>query len=217
MGRLRPELLKDHVSQKEDYGVRGHYDSTRFAAIDLDLHDGDRDVFLEQFSVLLDTLHGKDGWHYELKEHEARGIHLIQVYDEARCLEHERQRLRQILTELDRQHPDLASRAEAAGMKRFSGMEVYPDTQRGFRLPFGNGRTLYLDKPLAQVTRGKQQVVDVEGYIRWVKNPVYAAKSDVYQFVRQRLIEVERPANPTPNRESQLLAATSGRSGAAAE
>lgn len=80
-GPLTDELLKVHLNGKGRYGVRGHQ-WTRFMALDLDLHDGgDPHVFLDMLRVLLAEFHGKDGWHFQVSEKNAGGIHLIRCSD----------------------------------------------------------------------------------------------------------------------------------------
>ena len=67
-------------------------------------------------------------------------------------------------------HPDLAARARAAGMKTLGELEIFPDTQKGFRLPLCAGRTMLLDRPLELVfdNRLKREIHDVIGYVTWL-------------------------------------------------
>jgi hypothetical protein len=134
-GRLDEWQLKKHLNGGEKYGVRGGK-WTRFGSIDLDLHEGDPAIFLEQFLVLLDEFRGKDGWHFQVADKDAGGVHLVQTFRRQVLLEDYRKALRERLQTLDERHPDLAARARASGMKTLGELEIFPDPQKGFRLPF---------------------------------------------------------------------------------
>jgi hypothetical protein len=162
--------VRSHVNGTSIYGVYGGT-HTRFAAIDLDLHHGDRDVFLGQLRILLDEFWGRDGWHLQVADRNAGGVHLLKVVPETR-LDDLRATLRSTLQLLDQRHPRQAERARAAGMKPLGEVEVYPSPTQVFRLPLCRGRTMLLDRPLTLVqnTRARHgRVQDVAGYVRWLR------------------------------------------------
>ena len=187
-GKLRIDHLLDHIGQRDIYGVRGNGRCTRYAGIDLDLHNGDVGVFTEQLRILLDTFHGRDGWHYQVADQNAGGVHLIRVLPKRISEAKVRKWLRDILHRLDQEHPDLARRASEAGMKSFGKMEVFPNRQAGLRLPLCRGRTMLLDRPLAKTQYRRKNVVDIEKYISWVNQPnAYMPKANVLEYVLARL------------------------------
>lgn len=166
---LGKQHVRAHVNGTSIYGVYGGT-HTRFAAIDLDLHHGDRDVFLEQLGILLAEFYGRDGWHLQVADRNAGGVHLLKVVPETR-LDDLRTTLRATLQLLDQQHPEQAERARAVGMKSLGEVEVFPSPTQVFRLPLCRGRTMLLDRPLALVETARSRygvVQDVAGYIRWL-------------------------------------------------
>jgi hypothetical protein len=196
--------LKKHLKGDEKYGVRGG-EWTRFGSIDHDLHEGDPDIFLEQFRILLDEFHGKDGWHFQVANKNAGGVHLIQTFRRPVLLASYRDGLRKRLLALDQRHPGLAARARAAGMKTLGELEIFPDPQKGFRLPLCAGRTMLLDRPLELVydKRLKREVQDVIGYVSWLSRDEkqYMPAEEVFQFVKNRL----RTPQPKPQVEQQEI------------
>ncbi|NQU23056.1 MAG: hypothetical protein HQ567_17400 [Candidatus Nealsonbacteria bacterium] len=193
-GKLKEWHLKSHLKGESVYGIRGGK-QTRFGAIDLDLHNGDRQVFLDQFRVLLGELHGKDGWHFHVSNENAGGVHLIQVLRDAVQTEGYRYRLRTQLRELDAKYPELAQRAKDAGMATLAELEVFPDPKRGFRLPLCKGRTMLLDKPLELVRNNRMKhkplIPDVVEYVSWVvdSDRLYMPADEVFAYVEERLQE----------------------------
>lgn len=166
---LGKQHVRSHVNGTSIYGVYGGT-HTRFAAIDLDLHHGDRDVFLGQLRILLDEFWGRDGWHMQVADRNAGGVHLLKVVPETK-LDDMRATLRSTLQLLDQRHPQQAERARAAGMKSLGEVEVFPSPTQVFRLPLCWGRTMLLDRPLARVQNSRARhglVQDVAGYIRWL-------------------------------------------------
>jgi hypothetical protein len=196
--------LKKHLKGDEKYGVRGG-EWTRCGSIDHDLHEGDPAIFLEQFRILLDEFHGKDGWHFQVADKNAGGVHLVQTFRRPVLLESYRDGLRKRLLALDQRHPDLAARARAAGMKTLGELEIFPDPQKGFRLPLCAGRTMLLDRPLELVydKRLKREVQDVVGYVSWLSRDQkrYMPAEEVFQCVKQRL----RTPQPKPQVEQQEI------------
>ena len=197
-GRLEEWQVKKHLTNDAIYGVWGGK-RTRFGAIDLDLHNGDKSIFLEQFQVLLDEFHGKDRWHYQVSDANAGGVHLIQVYPDLIPVSECRARLREKLEALDRTHPELAERARAAGMKTIGQLEIFPDPSHGFRLPLCQGRTMLLHEPLPKVydKRYKRELPDVIHYVSWLSRPhAYMPAEDVFNYVAARLRDPQ-PVNAT--------------------
>jgi len=189
---------KNHIAGSQAYGVFGGYETT-FGAIDLDLHNGDPDVFLSQFKVLLNEFHGHDGWHYQVSESHARGVHLIQAFFERRPLADYRARLRARLKRLDAENPKLAARARAAGMKTLGELEIYPDKNQGFRLPLSAGRTVLIDKPLRMTYEPyrKDYIPDAAYYIAWIHHgKKYMPKKHVFNYVEERLAIPKRKPIP---------------------
>ena len=177
-----------HLKQEEIYGVRSGGKGTYFGGIDLDLHNGDPVIFLEQLNALLDEFHGRDGWPFQVADQNAGGVHLFQVFSRPQPYREYRDGLRATLVALDAKYPDLKMRAKAAGMKTLGELELFPNTQAGLRLPFSRGRTMLTDGPIPTITHRKKSVVDVERYIRWMKNPVaYMPRDEIYKYIRTRL------------------------------
>ena len=176
-GRLQPWQVTKHLSNDAIYGVWGG-NWTYFRAIDLDLHNGNQDIFLEQLQVLLNEFHGQDRWHFQVSDENAGGVHLFQVLRDPVPVQEYRATLGHDSEKLDVKHPDLAAKAQAAGMKTLGELEVFPDPGHGFRLPLCKGRTMLLDKPLEKVydKRLKKIVPDVIGYITWPSNPTHTCR-----------------------------------------
>src|SRR5262245_52139352 len=77
--RLAPADIRAHLNHTKLYGlVAGAW--TRFVMIDLDLHDGDQGVFLDQLRVLLGRFWGRNGWHLEAKTDGIGGVHLVRAF-----------------------------------------------------------------------------------------------------------------------------------------
>ena len=187
-GRLSAERFLDHISHKAIYGVRGNGRCTRFGGIDLDLHKGDRTIFLEQLSILLEEFHGREGWHFQVADINAQGVHFLQVFPEPLDYKLYRAALRTRLQSLDHKYPELAIRAKQAGMKSLGELEIFPNVKNGLRLPFCCGRTMLLDKPVAMILVRGKYVVDVEKYIFWVNTPkAYMPRKAVYEYISTRL------------------------------
>lgn len=188
-GKLSFDRFEDHLGQREIYGVRSNGRWTHFGGIDLDLHNGDHDIFLEQLNILLDEFHGRDGWHFQVADRLAKGVHLLQAFLERVDYRLYRDGLRAKLQLLDAKYPDLARRAKLAGMRSLGQLEIFPNISNGLRLPFSRGRTLLLDGPVNQILHRKKLAVDIERYIAWVTNPAsYMPRDAVYLYVADRLI-----------------------------
>jgi hypothetical protein len=176
----RSDLIK-HLSGAATIGVRGG-SQAKWGVIDLDLHAGDKTVFLEQFRLLISAFHGTAGWHYHVGE---GGVHLCQVFPRMPLIVW-RHRVRRTLRELDAHYPDIADQARRAGMKTLGDLELYPDPARGVRLPLSVGSAALIDRPLNLVMHRKKQVQDVIAYMKWVKatDQKYMPVMQVLDFAR---------------------------------
>lgn len=182
---LRKRDLDDHLAHRRIAGVIGHGRATRFVAIDLDLHHKDNDPitpgrtdrFLAALKVLLAEF---DGWHAQVKEQDAEGVHLIRVLDRPVPLGEAVAGVRVRLRRLDSLHPGLG----------LADLEVYPDPRNGFRLPLGRDRTVLTDRPLVPVPNRRGRLVgDLAAYAAWLGDPDrrYMPPEVVYHFVERRL------------------------------
>lgn len=172
---LDEEKIRQHLLGKEIYGVYGG-EFTCFSAIDADYHGGDYEIFREQLTVVLNEVHGRDGWHYSFGP---RGCHIIKVHPRTPTPQ-ARADLWQRLSQIDAQHPALRARAIQANMRPISDWEIYPDPKQGFRLPLARGRVVLLDRPCP----------DLETYIEWQIEPSYCPLEDV-------LAEIFKVIQPT--------------------
>jgi hypothetical protein len=195
--------VKSHLDHNEILGVIG-LKKTRFVIIDLDLHGGNRDVFLDQTKVLLDFLHGKGGWHYQISDDKVTGIHFIKVFKNPICIEKLTKKIRALLNDFDHKHPVLANAAKQAKMKSIGELEIYPTKGgNGVRLPLCKNRVMITDQVLGPVTRKKsrkaskqdkstkeKEVGDVVKYINWLEDPAkkYVTAEQVINFVGLMLI-----------------------------
>lgn len=176
--------VKSHVDQREILGVIGHK-KTRFVVIDLDLHNGSPEVFLSQAKVLLDLIHGKNGWHYQISVEKLNGIQFFKVFSEPVCIKEITQKIRGLLLALDLKYPDLATLAKQAGMKTLGDLEIYPTINgNGVRLPLCKDRVMVTDQVLGPTVGGKAKITssrsksmdeklvgDVVRYIGWLEDP----------------------------------------------
>ena len=169
--RLTSKLIQQHINQRQIIGVKST-EWTRYVLIDLDYHERDLEVFLAQAEALLSRFHGYGTWHYQIKIGEVSGLQLIYVFEKPILLEEVITETRRQLTQLDDQHPDLVTKAKTAGMRTLADLEVYPtQTGNGVRLPLCRNREMLLDGPLPLLLHRKNQVQDVEEYIRWLSDP----------------------------------------------
>ena len=196
---LTRQLVRQHINGSKIIGVMST-DKTRFVAIDHDFHGNDRDVFLEQAAVLLDHLCAWGTWHYQVRLGEISGMHYILTFDDPMNLKKVIAVVRKRLVQLDKQHPDLAARAKAAGMPTFSKMEVFPQPNKGFRLPLCQGYQMLLDRPLPMVEVRGRMVQDVVGYVNWLNDPArnYMPKQEILDLLRQNLGAGKEKVNDKP-------------------
>ncbi len=206
------DKARQHVLGKQIYGIVGG-EYTYFLALDADLHTGtnedgtkrygDPDIFMKQIAVLVPAFHGRHACHFQVKDQDAAGLHVVLVPnpDKKMKLEAAVKKLRALLVRLDQRHPELADAARKAGMKTFAQMEIYPDKSNGFRLPLCRGRAMLLDRPLPLVynRRLKRKVQDVEGYVAWLLDPqrCYMPAAEVVAFLEERLVRAD-PAQTAP-------------------
>ena len=198
---LTRPLVRQHINGSKIIGVMST-EKTRFVAVDHDFHGNDPTVFLEQASVLLDHFHGWGTWHYQVKVGEITGMHHILTFDHPKNLKKVIAVVRKRLVQLDQQHPDLAARAKAAGMPTFAKMEVFPQPNKGFRLPLCQGYQMLLDQPLPMVAVRGRMVQDVVGYVNWLNDPTrnYMPKQEILDLLRSNLGASKPAPRPSSSR-----------------
>jgi len=190
--------VKSHIDQKEILGAHG-IKKTRFVVIDLDFHGKDPKVFLSQAKILLDLIHGKDGWHYQISIEKLNGIQFFKVFSKPVCIKGIIEKLRKVLIVLDKKYPNLASIAKQAEMKSLGNLEIYPTIGgNGVRLPLCKGRVMITDQVLGPIVAGKskkssirgntvdeKEVGDVVNYIGWLEDPArkYVEKVKVVELL----------------------------------
>lgn len=182
---LQPSI--DHIRGKDIYGIFGAK-SSYCLIIDLDYHNKGLVLFLKRLSALLELFHGKHRCHYQVSENNAGGVHLILFFGKNSSLKSRRRWLWKQLAGADRKGPELNFTKGSEFDPKFN-VEVYPDTQRGVRLPLARGRTMLLDRPLDLITSRGKETQDVVGYIQWLGDSYrqYMPKEDVYRYVVERL------------------------------
>jgi hypothetical protein len=174
--------------------------------IDLDYHNGDRELFLKMAEKLLDQFYGRQTWHLEVDLNNLQGIHFIRTFKRPISLDVAIQDIRDQLSVLDNENPDLVNAAAMCGVKSFAKLELYPSTQQGIRLPLGKGRTLVLDDYVKPIKRGKRMVGDVERYVNWLKNPKrkHKDKHEILEFLRICTPdETTKPKNPSTEAQNR--------------
>lgn len=178
----------DHERGQDIYGVFGSENSF-YVLIDLDLHKGSLSLFLKRLSVLLDRFWGKYGCHFQVSDNEAGGVHIFLYFGKPSPLKTRVKWLLRELTELDQHHPDCEFFRTQKSGRRICQLEIYPNPNKGHRLPLARGRTMLLDKPLELLQRRGQNRQDIVGYMRWLNdaNRNFMAKDDVFRFVVDRL------------------------------
>jgi len=193
-----------HVNHTHIYGARADGGLTNYVIIDLDYHNGDRELFLKMAEKLLDRFYGRQTWHLEVDLSNLQGIHFIRTFKRPILLDVAIQYIRDQLSVLDNENPDLVDAAARCGTKSFAKLELYPSTQQGIRLPLGRGRTLVLDDYVKPIKRGKRMVGDVERYVNWLTNPKrkHKDKHEILEFLR--ICTPDETTTPkNPSREGQ--------------
>ncbi|WP_339684979.1 hypothetical protein [Gimesia maris] len=177
----------NHIRGKDIYGIYGS-ENSYCLIIDLDYHGKELDLFLKRLRALQELFHGKYRCHFQVADNNAGGVHLVLFFGVNSSLKSRRRWLWNQLAEADRKDPELNFTKGSEFDPQFQ-IEVYPDTQRGVRLPLARGRTMLLNKPLELIINRGKEVQDVVGYIQWLGDPErqYMSKEDVYRYVVERL------------------------------
>lgn len=197
---LGDKSARTHVNHTNIYGARANGGLTSYVILDLDYHHLGRDLFLKMAEKLIDRFYGYRTWHLEVDLDDLQGIHFICTFEQPVLLDYAIQHLRDELSKLEKQNPALAAEAHQLGKKSFAGLELYPSTQQGIRLPLGKGRTLILDDYVKPIKRGKRMVGDVERYVTWLKDPKrkHKDKEEILAFLRICTPdETTKPKNPS--------------------
>ena len=187
----------DHIRGKDIYGIFGAK-SSYCLIIDLDYHNKGLVLFLKRLSALLELFHGKYRCHFQVSNNNAGGVHLVLFFGTKSSLKSRRRWLWRQLAGADRKDPELNFTRGSEFDPQFN-VEVYPDTQRGVRLPLARGRTMLLDRPLDLITNRGKEIQDVVRYIQWLEDPdrQYMSKEDVYRYIVERLdvnpVEIKEP------------------------
>ncbi|QDU05929.1 hypothetical protein V6x_56730 [Gimesia chilikensis] len=195
----------DHIRGKDIFGIFGSK-SSYCLIIDLDYHGKDLDLFQKRLRALLELFHSKYRCHFQVSENNAGGVHLILFFGKNSSLKSRRRWLWKQLAGADRKDPELNFTGGDLYDPQFN-VEVYPDKQRGVRLPLARGRTMLLNKPLDLITNRGKEVQDVVEYIRWLGDPdrQYMPKEDVYRYVVERLDVVRTAEIKEPKQQKTVV------------
>lgn len=179
--KLTKKKIKSHYFQNTPIGVLGRK-YTRFILIDLDLHNGCPFVFMKYFKILMKIFYGTSTWHIGFNPEKVNGLHFIRVFSEPVLLSKETEKIRNELIGLAKKHPELEKEALKNGNVGFEKMEIYPNNNKGVRLPLGKLRTVIIDKVLGfvqqKLTKRTKIIPDLVGYTDWIKNPEKKWMSD---------------------------------------
>jgi hypothetical protein len=133
-GYLDNDKIKAHIEGKEIYGVRaGEY--TNCIVIDLDLHNGSKDVITRQLEVILNHFHGSRKCHYSISR---GGVHVIIILDKPTQIDAATAWLRKELETLDTQ--ELKELALSHNMRPISDMEILPSRALTNPMPSSSSR-----------------------------------------------------------------------------
>ncbi len=180
-GYLDDRKIRAHLEGKEIYGVRaGEY--TNCIVIDLDLHNGSKEVATRQLDVILNRFHGSRKCHYSISR---SGVHVIIMLDRPTQIDAARAWLRKELQAIDTD--ELKELAHSHNMRSLSDTEIKPSQKDGWRLPFARGRVTYLDEPLTG-----NDAETFKQYIDWLHEPSYAPREQVFKFICDYLQEEEQ-------------------------
>ncbi len=184
-GYLDDKKIRKHIEGKEIYGVRAG-EFTNCIVIDLDLHNGCKEVATRQLDVILNHFHGSRKCHYSVSR---SGVHVIIMLEKPTRTDAARAWLRTELQAIDTD--ELKELALSHNMRSISDMEIKPSKKDGWRLPFARGRVTYLDEPVEgndAETFGR--------YIEWLVEPSYAPREHVFKFICDYLQEEEQTPQP---------------------
>jgi hypothetical protein len=222
-GLLTESEVRRHLSYKQTIGVCNSTGWTRWLNIDLDYRGHHQDIFLEMAAVLL-TRFNNDTWFPIIRADEISGVNLIRVFPKAVPLDDAINNLREELYSVDEEHPELAARAKAAGMKSFGSLELYPTRpdnlvepgcSNNCRLPLAHGRIAALDRWI-QPGKGKA-AAPVKQLLHWLQDPdrKHMDPEEILETIRALTVEQEGllvPDQPV-NVENTSIGTGSGRRG----
>jgi hypothetical protein len=176
VGVLNEAEISQHLNHGQIVSVFNRTGLTLFVSIDLDFRNRCPEIFLEMARILLTTFHG-DTWFSMIRGQNVSGLNLFRVFEKAVSLEQEISSLRAELIRLDEQHPELALKAKAAGMKSFSELELYPTrpdlpvesgNKNAVRLPLSRGRWVALDRWVKPIPTKRGTAAPVEALMNWL-------------------------------------------------
>ncbi len=177
-GYLDDKKIRAHIEGKEIYGVRAG-EFTNCIVIDLDLHNGCKEVATRQLDVILNHFHGSRKCHYSISR---GGVHVIMNLDKPTQIDAATAWLRNELRAIDTD--ELKGLALSHNMRPISDMEILPSEKNGWRLPFARGRVTYLDQPIQG-----NDAETFKQYIEWLYEPSYAPRKQVFKFICDYLQE----------------------------
>lgn len=183
--------IKRHINGLEILGGFAK-DKVKVCTLDLDLHKGtSATVYLDGVRAILTAMpdllrhmHGSR-LHFQVADREAAGIHTGFLLGQPRDGEDMVSAVRHWLSELADHHQELHQVWVASGLKPWDKTEVFPCKTNGFRLPLCRDRTMLLDRPLALLPNGKQ---DLCGFMAYLRGSTPAMPTDdVVKYLAARL------------------------------
>ena len=181
-GYLDDAKIKAHVEGKGIYGVRAGDSMTNCVVVDLDLHNGSKDVIVRQLKAILEHFHGNRKTHYSVSP---RGVHVIIILDQPTPIEKAHQWLRKELESIDTD--EFEGTCPRPSNAPISEMEIKPGKKDGWRLPFARGRVTYIDGPLTD-----NDPKTFERYVLWLAKPTHAPLDQVFKFICGHLQEEKK-------------------------
>jgi hypothetical protein len=141
---------------------------------------------LNEVPVLMTRLGGY-GLHFQVKESDVDGLHLIFFLRPTMPAEQVETQFKNWRIETEIKHADvLDARKNVALIHDKRNIHLVDKSltrTTGIRLPLCRGRLMLLDEPLPNLANGKP---DVESYIEWAIDPVTMKTADVMSFVESR-------------------------------
>lgn len=102
---IKHSNYRSHLCGRNCFGAR-YENLARFAAIDLDLHAGDLELYVEQLASLAEWASRQEAsWHFQVAETDASGVHLLLALNESVDVRMLRYRIQAELAKLDRLYP----------------------------------------------------------------------------------------------------------------